>query len=104
MIAKSPTTICRWYLQRKHFIYFFIPLKGKDDFGPIRLLRESRQIADFNKNLQTEAAGGGGGAAGVLSEVTEDMESLGAGDIPTVIALVNRAAEQFNQRSEDDDI
>jgi hypothetical protein len=66
------------------------------------LLRESRQIADFNKNLQTEA--GGGGAAGVLSEVTEDMESLGAGDIPTVIALVNRAAEQFNQRSEDDDI
>jgi hypothetical protein len=54
--------------------------------------------------LQTEAAGGGGGAAGVLSEVTEDMESLGAGDIPTVIALVNRAAEQFNQRSEEDDI
>jgi hypothetical protein len=53
--------------------------------------------------LQTEA--GGGGAAGVLSEVTEDMESLGAGDIPTVIALVNRAAEQqFNQRSEEDDI
>ncbi len=62
-----------------------------------------RQVADLNKNLQTEA-GGGGGAAGVLSEVTEDMESLGAGDIPTVIALVNRAAEQFNQRSEEDDI
>jgi hypothetical protein len=37
-------------------------------------------------------------AASILNEVTEDIENIGAGDIPTVIELVNRVSEHHRYR------